>query len=143
MLPAPGALIAGSQIRPHRPPVALTPSLRNAYPGGSLCSTEGSTHGEHGRRQAEMIREAAERLGRQGAELERATSTVVVLGDEFAAAEATRRRDMRLLVAAAALLACLALMDGAFAVTAGWLREHLATNAAAREREGAVSVSSG
>jgi len=67
-----------------------------------------------------LIRDQAETIGRQGAELERATSTVVALGDELAATEASRRRDMRLLIAAAVLFACLALVAGAFAAMA-WL----------------------
>lgn len=41
------------------------------------------------------IRDQAETIGRQGAELERATSTVVALSDELAAAESSRRREKR------------------------------------------------
>jgi len=73
-------------------------------------------------RQSETIREQAEALGRQGAELERATSTVVALGDELAATEASRHRGVRLLIAAAVLLACLTLVAGVFMATDGWLR---------------------
>jgi len=73
-------------------------------------------------RQSETIREQAEALGRQGAELERATSTVVALGDELAATEASRHRGVRLLIAAAVVLACLALVAGVFMATDGWLR---------------------
>ena len=71
-------------------------------------------------RQAETIRDQAETIGRQGAELERATSTVVALGDELAAIDASRRRASRLLIAGAVLLACLAVVAGAFAAMA-WL----------------------
>ena len=71
-------------------------------------------------RQATQLVGQAERLGRQGAELERATSTVVALGDELAATEASRRRDARLLIAGAVLLAGLALVAGVFAAMA-WL----------------------
>ena len=73
-------------------------------------------------RQADQLVGQAERLGRQGAELERATSTVVALGDELAATEASRRRDARLLIAGAVLFACLALVAGVFMATDGWLR---------------------
>ncbi len=59
--------------------------------------------------------------GRHGAELERATSAVVALGDELAAAEAYRRRDRRLLALALAVLAALLLAAGAVAA-AGWGR---------------------
>ena len=71
-------------------------------------------------RQADEIATLREERGRQGAELERATSTVVALGDELAATEASRRRDARLLIAGAVLFACLALVAGAFAAMA-WL----------------------
>ena len=71
-------------------------------------------------RQAETIRDQAETIGRQGAELERATSTVVALGDELAAIDASRRRASRLLIAGAVLLACLAVVAGASAAMA-WL----------------------
>jgi len=66
------------------------------------------------------VAELRERVGRQGAELDRATSTVVALGDELAATEASRRRDMRLLIAAAVLFACVALVASALA-TMAWL----------------------
>ncbi len=72
-------------------------------------------------RQATQLVGQAERLGRQGAELERATSTVVALGEELAATEASRRRDVRLVIVAAVLFACLALVAGAFAAMA-WAR---------------------
>jgi len=65
--------------------------------------------------QANDLADLRERVGRQGAELERATSTVVALGDELAATEASRRRDARLLIAGAVLFACLALVAGAMA----------------------------
>ncbi len=45
--------------------------------------------------------------GRLAAELERATSAVVALGDELQASELSRRRDRRLLVLALAVLAAL------------------------------------
>ncbi len=45
--------------------------------------------------QEAVVRDQAETIGRQGAELERATTAAVALGDELAAAEASRRRDHR------------------------------------------------
>jgi len=64
------------------------------------------------------VAELRERVGRQGAELERATSTVVALGDELAATEASRRRDARVLIVGAVLLTGLAVVAGAFAASA-------------------------
>ena len=69
--------------------------------------------------QAETIRDQAERLGRQGAELERATSTVVALGDELAAAEASRRRDHRRLRIGLAVAGALAVVVG---LAPAWVR---------------------
>jgi len=73
-------------------------------------------------RQADQLVGQAERLGRQGAELERATSTVVALGDELAATEASRRRDARLLIAGAVLLVVLAVLAMIGMVLPAWAR---------------------
>ncbi len=58
-------------------------------------------------RQAQQLIGQAETIGRQGAELERATSAVVALNDQFAAAETSRRRDHRRVRIAVAVLATL------------------------------------
>jgi hypothetical protein len=58
-------------------------------------------------RQAGVVADLRETLGRQGAELERAASTVVALNDQLEATERTRRRVTRLLAIAVAVLAAL------------------------------------
>jgi excisionase family DNA binding protein len=70
-------------------------------------------------RQADTIRDQAERLGRQGAELERATSALVALGDELASAEASRRRDHRRLRIGLVVAGAVAI---AATLAPGWVR---------------------
>ena len=69
--------------------------------------------------QETVIRDQAETIGRQGAELERATSTVVALSDELVAAESSRRREKRRAWIALAVLATLAIVA---VVAPAWMR---------------------
>ena len=66
------------------------------------------------------VAELRERVGRQGAELERATSTVVALGDELATAETFRRRNSRRLAITLAVVATTLALVGVLA--SGWVR---------------------
>lgn len=67
--------------------------------------------------QAEKLESQAKTIGRQGAELERATSAIVALGDELAAADRTRQRDVRRHWIALAAAATLAVAAGTLAAT--------------------------
>ncbi len=69
--------------------------------------------------QEAVIRDQAETIGRQGAELERAASAVVALNDQLAAAESCRRRQTRRLSIALAVAATLAI---AALLAPAWVR---------------------
>ena len=71
--------------------------------------------------QEAVIRDQAETIGRTTAELERAASTVVALGDQLAAADRGRQRDVRRLSIVLAVVCALLLVAGTLAA-AGWAR---------------------
>ena len=65
------------------------------------------------------VAELRERVGRQGAELERAASAVVALNDQLAAADRSRRRDVGRLSVALAVAFALLLAAGTLAAVGG------------------------
>ncbi len=70
-------------------------------------------------RQAGQLISQAETIGRTTAELERAASAVVALNDQLAAADRSRRREVRRLSVALTVLAALAVVTAAAPVW-GW-----------------------